>query len=400
MRGIGVALLFLGALLTATGYGATFLLTEHFRNLGGSEIETGRVLAGAMVGTFVGVPLIGWVGARFGGARLAAIGSVLVAAGYLLLAGITSLSSAIVIAGFMVGCGWGMFYLAAPIAVSERVSDLDRGFWFTRFGAFQMAGIGGGPALALLFVNMFGLSTTSLFRLLALACLCAAACLWAFELTTPRPARTLAAGTRASKDWVRSIIPLAGTRAIYPILMVGTGACVFTGMLTFQSSLVRDSGLDASLYFTTYALVVVVARFTLAPAINRADGNRMSVLLLILMSAGVLTYFAIGYGAPVQVVSGILLGLGYGLVYTVIQTQVVNDAPDAHRTGALTWFVMSYFVGIFGFPAIGGWLIVHWGTQAFLAVVLACALIELALALVRNRSRASNDDAALTAPRP
>lgn len=196
-----------------------------------------------------------------------------------------------------------------------------------------------------------------------------------------------------------SIIPLARTRAIYPVLMVGVGACVFTGMLTFQSSLARAGGLDPSLYFTTYALVVVVARFTLAPTINRADGSRMSVLLLILMSAGVLTYFAIGYGALVQIVSGILLGLGYGLVYTVIQTQVVNDAPEAHRTGALTWFAMAYFIGIFGFPVIGGWLIVRWGTQAFLAVVLVCALAELALALLRNRARTS-DDTVLTAPRP
>ncbi|MCV9935259.1 MFS transporter [Boseaceae bacterium BT-24-1] len=398
MRGVGVGLLFVGALLTATGYGATFLLTEHFRSLGGSEIETGKALAGAMVGTFVGVPLIGWVSARFGGARLAAIGAVLVAAGYLLLASIASLSSTIVIAGFMIGCGWGMFYLAAPMAVSERVSDLDRGFWFTRFGAFQMAGIGGGPALALFLVDTVGLSTASLFRLLALGCVCAAACLWAFELTTPRPARPRPGSAGAPKNWVASIVPLASTRAIYPILMVGLGACVFTGMLTFQSSLARGSGLDAGLYFTTYALVVVAARFALAPAINRADGNRMSVLLLVLMSAGVLVYFAIGYGAPVQVVSGILLGLGYGLVYTVIQTQVVNDAPDAHRTGALTWFVMSYFIGIFGFPAIGGWLIVHWGTQVFLVLVLACALAELALALVRNRSRAS-DSVALSAPR-
>jgi MFS family permease len=390
MRGPGASLLFVGTLLTATGYGATFLLTEHFRSLGGSEIDTGTALAGAMIGTFVGVPLIGWVGARFGGARLAAIGALLVAAGYLLFAGISTLSGIIMVAGFIVGCGWGMFYLAAPMALSERVSDLDRGFWFTRFGAFQMAGIGGGPALALLLVDTLGLSTASLFRMLASGCLVAAACLWAFETMAPRPNRQVSVNAGAASNWVMSIAALAGTRAIYPILMVGLGACVLTGMLTFQSSLARGSGLDASLYFTTYAAVVVVARFALAPAINRADGNRVSVLLLITMSAGVLAYFAIGYGAPVQVISGVLLGLGYGLVYTVIQTQVVNDAPEAHRTGALTWFVLSYFVGIFGFPALGGWLIVHWGTQAFLVVVLACALMELTLALARNRSHAGS----------
>jgi len=50
----------------------------------------------------------------------------------------------------------------------------------------------------------------------------------------------------------------------------------------------------------------------------------------------------------------------------------------------LTWFVLAYFVGIFGFPMLGGWLIVHMGTGWCLALVLALALAELMLALFRN----------------
>jgi len=157
-------------------------------------------------------------------------------------------------------------------------------------------------------------------------------------------------------------------------------------MMTFQSSLVRASGLNAGVYFAAYAIVVVVTRFTLAPAINRADGDRMAVLLLVVMAAGVEAMFGVGLGTPMQLLSAVLLGLGYGLVYTIIQTQVVHDAPDPLRNGALTWFVVSYFIGIFGFPVIGGWLIVASGTNAFLAVVLACAVGELGLAVMRRRS--------------
>ena len=61
----------------------------------------------------------------------------------------------------------------------------------------------------------------------------------------------------------------------------------------------------------------------------------------------------------VQIASAILLGLGYGLVYTFIQT------PGRQRRAApniamrrCTWFVIAYFIGIFGFPVLGGWLIV------------------------------------------
>lgn len=387
MRASSVSLLFLGTLVTAAGYGATFLLTEHFRTLGGSEVDTGWTLGGAVIGTFVGVPLVGWFGERVGGARLAALGAVAVAVGYVVLAGLTALSPVIAVAGFLVGLGWGAFYLAAPMALSERVTDADRGFWFTRFGAFQMAGIGGSPVLAGLLADTLGLSTASVFRALAIACAGAAVLLWSFERAAPRRlAGTSPAGPRRA-GWVLSLGPIARTRALYPVLMVFLGACVFTGMMTFQSSLVLASGLHASTFFIVYAITVVGTRFTLAPAINRADGDRAAVVLLVLMVSGVLAMLAVSLGVVVQVASAVLLGVGYGLVYTVIQTQVVNDAPEAHRHGALTWFVVAYFIGLFGFPVIGGWLIVNAGTNVFLASVLICAVAELAIAIVR-RSRA------------
>lgn len=381
MKSKTAPLLFAGALLTAAGYGATFLLTEHFRSLGGSELDTGRTLGGAVVGTLIGVPLVGWTSGRFGGARLAAMGAVLVGLGYMMLALLSVMGPLIPLAGGLIGLGWGMFYLAAPMAVSERVSDADRGFWFTRFGVFQMAGIGGSPVLALFLANHLQLATPAIFQMLAVVCAIAALCLWAFEAADPRPPRAMV----KPQNWLTSLAPVARTPAIYPILMVGLGASVFTGMMTFQSSLLRGTNLSAGLYFAVYAGVVVVSRFVLAPVISKADNNRMSVLLLAIMVAGVCAMFGIAGGVVVQAVSAVLLGLGYGLVYTVIQTQVVNDAPPEHRTGALTWFVVSYFVGIFGFPVIGGWLIVWAGARAFLAVVLACALAELGLSLLRQR---------------
>jgi hypothetical protein len=94
----------------------------------------------------------------------------------------------------------------------------------------------------------------------------------------------------------------------------------------------------------------------------------------------------VSLGVVAQVLSATLLALGYGLVYPVIQTQVVNDGPAMHRHGALTWFVIAYFIGTFGFRVLGGWLIVNAGTERFLAVVLACAVAELALSTVRRGS--------------
>lgn len=381
MRASHAYFLFVGTLLTAAGYGATFLLTEHFRALGGSELDTSTTLGGAMAGTLVGVPLVGWYARKLKAARMGAMGAVSVAAGYGFLAFLTTLTPLIALAGFLIGLGWGIFYLAGPMALSERVTDQDRGFWFTRFGAFQMAGIGFSPIVAAALVDQLGLSTRGAFGAVAGATLIAAILLLAFEALSPQAHRAQA----QSGNWISALPALLSSRAIYPILMVGLGACVFSGMLTFQSSLVRGTGLEAGTYFAAYAITVVAARFVLAPMINRADGDRASIFLLALMILGVATAFGLSYGVPVQIASAILLGLGYGLVYTVIQTQAVNDAPPEQRSAALTWFVIAYFLGIFGFPVLGGWLIVTIGITGFLAAVLVFALAEMALALRRGR---------------
>lgn len=387
MRTAHAYLLFVATLLTSMGYGATFLLTEHFRALGGSEIETGTTLGGAMLGTLVGVPLVGWFAWCLGAGRMAGLGAVLVACGYLGLAELSALTPLIGICGFFIGLGWGIFFLAAPMALSMRVADQDRGFWFTRYGAFQMGGIGLSPIVASALINEVGLTTGQAFGAVTLVCLLAAMLLAVFEAIAVRP--VAAAIKAAGNAWVRVLPALLRTRAIYPILMVGLGACVFSGLLTFQTSLVRDTGLQASTFFAVYAITVVASRFLLAPVIGRAKGDQVAVILLAIMIAGVIVAFGLAYGVVVQIASAILLGVGYGLVYSVIQTQAVNDAPAEHRNAALTWFVVAYFLGIFGFPMLGGWLIVHVGTDGFLVAILLFAMAEIGLALLRGQRLAA-----------
>lgn len=381
MRNRHTVLLFLGTLLTALGYGATFLLTEHFRTLGGSELSTGLTLAGAMVGTFLGVPLVGWFAQRLGAARMAALGAFLLALGYTGLARLVVVDGWTTLAGGLIGLGWGTFYLAAPLALSARVTDQNRAFWFARFGAFQMGGIGLSPIAATALIRQLHFSTAMALHAIAIACLVASVLLLAFESIAPRPS---IAAANANPGWLRALPQLLATRARYPIVMVGLGAGVFTGLMTFQTSLVRGTTLEASTYFAVYAMTVVLARLTLASFLARVDSDRLAVVLLSLMSLGVLVANFIALGIAAQVASAILLGLGYGLVYSVIQTQVVNDAPPELRHAALTWFVMAYFVGIFGFPMLCGWVIVHLGTGWSLALILALALAELLLALLRK----------------
>lgn len=90
------------------------------------------------------------------------------------------------------------------------------------------------------------------------------------------------------------------------------------------------------------------------------------------------------YHAWFHPASAVLLGTGYGLAYPLIQVQAVNDSHAMHRQAAPTWFVVAYFIGVFGFPAVGGWVLVHLGKGALIALIAACGLAAFVLAIMRD----------------
>lgn len=389
MRPSSAPYLFAGTMLAAAGYGATFLLSAYHRAHCGSDVDTGLTLGAAMIGTFAGVPLVGWFSGRLDAARLSAIAACAIACGFLILAVAGGGLVLTRVAGFLVGAGWGMFYTGAPMALSERVTDADRGFWFTRFGAFQMAGIGGSPVLLTLAVDQLGLSVETAFLLVAIAGFAAAILLAVFGQQAP-----LAVQGPAIRPWVRDIGLIIRGPAVRPVLMVGLGACVFSGLLSFQTSLVEGTAASASTFFAVYAITVVAGRLTLARLLSRLPQSILAAGLLTSMGLGVVAMFGTGVHPLFQVLSAVLTGIGYGLVYPVIQTWAVNHAGPDHRHAALTWFVMFYFIGVFGFPVIGGWVLVHFGKAALLAVLLVAAILELAIALIPVKSVEARAEAA------
>ena len=384
----GVMALFLGALLTATGYGATFLLDRHFGQFGGTEIDTGTVLMAAMFGTFVGVPLVGWNIGRIEAARCSGLGALSIALGFLLLAFSQEASVLSMIGGFAVGLGWGAFYLAAPMALSQRVTDDDRAYWFIRFAAFQMAGIGISPFLAELALSVSGVSTGMVFASVAACCLLAGYFQFRFA-SIAQPLSAVAAST-SGVAWTSALGPLLAGPSRFPIMMVALGAAAFGGVMTFQHAVVEGTGLSAATYFAVYSVTVVIARWFFAAPVSRIPPRRAVPALLVIMTAGLAVLLgasAGSFGLVAQVVSAALFGIGYGLVYPLIQAQAVNDAGDpALKDAALTWFVMSYFVGIFGFPLLGGAITVAFGTQALILTLTAIGALELVLALIRNQA--------------
>jgi MFS family permease len=374
----------IGIFLTSAGYGMTFLLTEYFRTMGGNEVQSGRVLLGGAVGTLIGVPVIGWLSNKFDSAFLACFGSLSVGLGFLLLGINQSLSPTVIIAGLLIGLGWGAYYLSAPLAITERMQDSNRTFWLTWTAAFQMAGIGIAPAVAQIFHTTLAIPVRNLFFDVCISSVIAALFFLIFYKGYPLAA--VHKKSTGNRHWATSIITISRTRAIFPLIMVGLGGCIFSSVLTFQTSIAESCHLDSSVFFCAYTITVVLGRFALASALARSNLNRSAVGLLSIMTLGLFLSLIQKGNLFLYILSAILIALGYGLAYTVLLAQTVSDVSTEYRQGGLTWFTLSYFLGAFGFPLIGGMITVHFGTQYLLLSLFALAVLETWIGLIRALS--------------
>ncbi|AIO37646.1 major Facilitator Superfamily protein [Burkholderia cenocepacia] len=379
----------LGALLTACGYGATFLLSMHFRSTGGGDFDTGVALVEAMVGALIGLPLVAWLARSIGTARTTALAALVVGAGVVGFALIDRTGSLSAVPGLLVGVGWGAFYLAAPMMLAERTTDTERERWFLRFGSFQMAGVGGGPAVAALAIRNLHWTTGTVFCAVGGLCAMAAVMLECFGRLSPASPASLPAAPPVRERWVRDMGAIARTHAIYPIAIIALGSSVFSGLMTFQMSMAPETGVKAGTFFGLYSATVVVIRWLLSALVIRMRVDATTQILLGFMILSVAVTFAVPHHALLHSASAVLLGTGYGLIYPIVQAQAVNSADARHRRAVLTWFVASYFVGVFGFPALGSLVLVTMGRTMLLTLIAACGLAAFLLSVVEHRKRVS-----------
>lgn len=381
MRHTSMPFILLGTLFTAGGYGATFLISAWFRAQGGSDVDTGTTLSLALIGTLIGIPLVGWFAGTIDAARLAALGALGLACGYALLGSLGGVDPVYLLrlAALLIGLGWGMFYLGAPLALSERLSDAERGAGFTRFSAFQMTGICASPILLAVAMEQGGFALETTFLWVAAMGLTACLLLGTFAVREPRLRRET-----SLRPWIGKITTLARSSVIRPIVMVGLGGAVFSGMMAFQDSLTEGTRASASTFFAVHAGTAVVSRLLLARHLSLWPRTPLIICLLGCLIAGLVCLLGMPVHPGFQIAAAVLTGAGYGLLYPVIQTWAVNLSPLEDRHAALTWFVVAYFVGIFGFPAFGGWLLVTAGKTWFIWALVALAALELAVAVARK----------------
>lgn len=377
---------FAAIFLQAGAYGLTFMLPRLFDSFGANEKIVGTMLLVTTVSTLVTVYFSGHLSDMFGRLRTLSMACVAISASLFMFGLLDTVGAGLVIASLLLGFGWGLTYSLGPIVLTRLVRADERVRFFTLLSVFVMAGFGLSPVLASVLEGS-GYSVRDAFHVTATLCIVSAA----LFVLLDGPVKAHAISPRAEAPSRITLAALSGvltSRAILPVVMVCLGASVFAGLNNFQTVFADARGLDYANFFLTYTITVVVFRLLLARFKGGKNPYLFISLLQYVMGLSIVLFIFSGASLPLYLLVAVLFGIGYGVSYPILVAMAANDARGDLSAQTLQLFALSYFVGIFGFPLIAGWMIVEVGELPLLVLVCGLAVIEASMAL--RRAMASN----------
>lgn len=367
----------LASFLLSLSYGSTFLLSLLIHLRGGNEHDAGSVISMAMLSTFVAVMVSGHLADWLGAARSIAMLGLLLAVACLGFALTPGFGQGLMMFGLALGLGWGVFYTLGPIIVAMLVEPQHRAKYFALLSGSMMSGIGAGPLLGRA-ANALGLPLTTAFYIAACASLIGVMMFWRLGAHLKQQGAVPAA--KISWGAVRRVL---SSKAVFAIVMVGLGGCVFGGLSSFQTSYAAAHNLDYSLFFAGFLSAAITSRLLIAGFVVKRDAYSAACVLSGLMLVSVLMFGFSVSGSFSYLLAAVTLGVGYGLTYSVINGLVANEAPAGTTSQALLLFSLAYFVGVFGFPLLAGQIIVEYGLPTLLLSVVAVALFNWLITVAR-----------------
>ncbi len=377
----------------AGAYGLTFLLPRLFEMFGADEKDVGFTLIVATVSTLITVYYAGHLSDWLGRVMTLAIACLFIAAAMVLFAITNSMGFVPIVASLLLGAGWGLTYALVPVVLTRLVNAEERVRYFAINSVVLMAGFGLSPVMASEIENSGG---TVVHAFMIVAAMSLVSAFLFFVLVRPARNHAINPGPEESSRLSPSSVgTILKSKALLPVTMVFIGASVFAGMSNFQTVYADARGLDYAAFFLIYTVTVVICRIALARFKGGASPYRTISLLQYVMAGSVLLFIFSGSSDVAYWIVAALFGIGYGASYPILVAMAANDADATLVPQTLQLFALTYFIGIFGFPLLAGWMIVETGVAPLLILVCGLAVVKATMALRRalQQSATQSDSA-------
>ena len=330
----GVTLYFLGLNMTLS---VLPLFVEG--ELGGTDAQVGIAVSSFGLAAACIRPVIGPLGDRHGRQRLIVSGAIV--AGLATIATATATSLGMVIAfRALAGLGEAAVFVGAASAAQDLATEERRGEAASYFSLAIYSSLFLGPALGELISETFG-NDTAWVLAGGLAVLAASTGIVAPGAPTeppPKPERRV----------------LLHRAALRPGAVLFLGLLGYTGFLAFAALHAEEVGIaNTGTVFTVFALVIIFLRIFAAKLPDQLGPIRTSRISLSCGAVG-LAVLAV-WTEPVGVyVGAAILAVAQSFLFPALFALVVDDAPDAERSHAISTLSMFFDLAFgLGGPVIG-----------------------------------------------
>ena len=330
----GVTLYFLGLNMTLS---VLPLFVEG--ELGGTDAQVGIAVSSFGLAAACIRPIIGPLGDRHGRQRLIVSGAIV--AGLATIATATATSLGMVIAfRALAGLGEAAVFVGAASAAQDLATDERRGEAASYFSLAIYSSLFLGPPLGEWISETFG-NDTAWVLAGGLAMLAASTGIVAPGAPTeppPKPERRV----------------LLHRAALRPGAVLFLGLLGYTGFLAFAALHAEEVGIaNTGTVFTVFALVIIFLRIFAAKLPDQLGPIRTSRISLSCGAVG-LAVLAV-WTEPVGVyVGAAILAVAQSFLFPALFALVVDDAPDAERSHAISTLSMFFDLAFgLGGPVIG-----------------------------------------------
>ncbi|CAM3381929.1 MFS transporter [Cytobacillus oceanisediminis] len=336
-------------------------------DLKGDETQVGLIISVFLIAAVISRPFTGkWIDEL--GRRKILLASLLVFAVSSLLYFWADSTPALLALRFLHGIGFGMATTATGAIVADLVPNERRGEGLGYYAMFMNLAMVIGPFAGLTivqyanFVWIFALCTALSFIALLLGVFVKMP--QRAEGTAKHPKFTL------SSLFEKNAVPVA--------VAAGILAFAYAGILSFISVYAKELGLleAASFFFVVYAAFIIMSRPFTGRWFDTYGENKVIYPGIILFAAG-LFLLSQANGTFLFLLSGAVIGLGYGTIVPSLQTVAIKQADPSKRGLATSTFFTLFDTGIGLGSYVLGILAVQTGFSTLYFMLAGVALFGL-----------------------
>ncbi|GLB59944.1 MFS transporter [Cytobacillus sp. NCCP-133] len=336
-------------------------------DLNGDEKQVGLIISVFLIAAVISRPFTGkWIDEL--GRRKILLSSLIVFAVSSLLYFWADAMPALLALRFLHGIGFGMATTATGAIVADIVPNERRGEGLGYYAMFMNLAMVIGPFAGLTIVQyasfswIFGLCTVLSFIAIGLGVF----------VKMPQRAES------AVKHPKFTLSSLFEKNAIPVAIAAGILAFAYSGILSFISVYAKELDLleAASFFFVVYAAFIIMSRPFTGRWFDTYGENKIVYPAFILFAAGLLL-LSQANNTFLFLLSGAIIGLGYGTIVPSLQTVAIKQADPAKRGLATSTFFTLFDTGIGLGSYVLGILAVQTGFSSLYFMLAGVALFGL-----------------------